>query len=103
MGHAVTDMLFQNKNLIIQPGQKIGLVGFSGGGKTSLVNLILRLFELESGQIMIDDQDIKSVTQTSLRENISFIPQDTTLFHRSIMDNIRYGPSVYVAPVFGQD
>ena len=55
------------------------------------MNLILRLFELESGQILIDSHDIKAVTQSSLRENISFIPQDTSLFHRSIMDNIRYG------------
>lgn len=83
--------LFKNKNIIIPAGQKIGLVGYSGSGKSSLVNLILRLFELESGQIFIDGQDIKSVTQTSLRENIGFIPQDTSLFHRSIIDNIRYG------------
>jgi ATP-binding cassette subfamily B protein len=83
--------LFQNKSVIIPAGQKVGLVGFSGGGKSTFVNLILRLFELESGEILIDDQDIKTVTQTSLREQISFIPQDTSLFHRSIMDNIRYG------------
>ncbi len=83
--------LFQNKSVIIPAGQKVGLVGFSGGGKSTFVNLILRLFELESGEILIDDQDIKTVTQASLREQISFIPQDTSLFHRSIMDNIRYG------------
>jgi len=83
--------LFQNKNIKIPKGQKVGLVGYSGSGKSTLVNLILRLFELESGQILVDSQDIKAVTQSSLRENISFIPQDTSLFHRSIMDNIRYG------------
>lgn len=83
--------LFQNKSVIIPAGQKVGLVGFSGSGKSTFVNLILRLFELESGQILIDSQDIKTVTQASLREQISFIPQDTSLFHRSIMDNIRYG------------
>jgi len=83
--------LFQNKSVIIPAGQKVGLVGFSGSGKSTFVNLILRLFELESGEILIDSQDIKTVTQASLREQISFIPQDTTLFHRSIIDNIRYG------------
>lgn len=83
--------LFQNKSVVIPGGQKLGLVGYSGGGKSSFVNLILRLFELESGQILIDDQDIKTVTQDSLRGQISFIPQDTSLFHRSIMDNIRFG------------
>ena len=83
--------LFKNKSVIIPAGQKVGLVGFSGSGKSTFVNLILRLFELESGEILIDSQDIKTVTQASLREQISFIPQDTSLFHRSIMDNIRYG------------
>lgn len=83
--------LFQNKSVVIPGGQKLGLVGYSGGGKSSFVNLILRLFELESGQILIDNQDIKTVTQDSLRGQISFIPQDTSLFHRSIMDNIRFG------------
>ncbi len=84
-------LLFENKNITIPKGQKVGIVGYSGGGKSTFVNLILRLFELESGQILIDSQDIKNVTQASLRENISFIPQDTTLFHRTIMENIRYG------------
>lgn len=83
--------LFRNKSLKIHPGQKIGLVGFSGSGKSSFVNLILRLFDVESGEILIDKQNIAAVTQQSLRENISMIPQDTSLFHRSLMDNIRYG------------
>jgi ATP-binding cassette subfamily B protein len=83
--------LFEDKNVLIPSGQKIGLVGFSGSGKTTFVNLILRLFDISSGQIMIDGQDIAKVTQDSLRENISMIPQDTSLFHRTLMENIRYG------------
>lgn len=83
--------LFQNKNIDIRPGEKVGLVGFSGSGKSTFVNLILRLFEVESGQITIDRQNINEVTQDSLRENIALIPQDISLFHRSLMENIRYG------------
>jgi ATP-binding cassette subfamily B protein len=83
--------LFKNKSIIIEPGQKIGLVGLSGSGKSSFVNLILRLFDVESGKILIDGQNIKKVTQDSLREHIALIPQDISLFHRSLMENIRYG------------
>lgn len=83
--------LFDNKNLTILGGQKIGLVGFTGSGKSTLVNLILRLFEVESGQIAIDGQNINNVTQTSLHEQIALIPQDISLFHRSLLDNIRFG------------
>lgn len=83
--------LFEDSNLIIQPGQKVGLIGFSGSGKTTFVNLILRLFDLQSGQIEIDGQDISKVQQLSLREKIAMIPQDTSLFHRSLLENIRYG------------
>ncbi|MFJ1268273.1 ABC transporter ATP-binding protein [Legionella lytica] len=83
--------LFKNKSIVIEPGQKIGLVGLSGSGKSSFVNLILRLFDVESGRILIDGQNIKAITQDSLREHIAMIPQDVTLFHRSLMDNIRYG------------
>ncbi|NRB10360.1 MAG: ABC transporter ATP-binding protein [Rickettsiaceae bacterium] len=83
--------LFTNKNIIIKPREKVGLVGFSGSGKTSFVNLILRFFDVESGVITIDGQNIAEVTQTSLRENISMIPQDTTLFHRTLFENIQYG------------
>jgi len=83
--------IFKNKNVIIKSCQKVGLVGFSGSGKSTFVNLILRFFELESGAIKIDGQDISSVTQNSLRENISMIPQDTSLFHRTLRENIGYG------------
>lgn len=83
--------VFENKDVVIEAGQKVGLIGFSGSGKTTFVNLILRFFDVESGRILIDGQDIACVTQDSLRENISMIPQDTSLFHRSLMDNIRYG------------
>lgn len=86
-----SDALFENKTVTIQPGQKIGLVGYSGGGKTTFVNLILRLFDVTSGHILIDGQDIQEVTQDSLRANIGMIPQDLSLFHRSLMENIRYG------------
>ncbi|MGI4776029.1 MAG: ABC transporter ATP-binding protein, partial [Janthinobacterium lividum] len=74
-----------------ESGEKIGLVGYSGSGKSTFVNLILRLYDIESGEILIDDQNIASVTQDSLRANIAMIPQDPSLFHRSLMENIRYG------------
>jgi ATP-binding cassette subfamily B protein len=83
--------VFRHLSVTIEPGQQVGLVGFSGSGKSTFVNLVLRLFEPQSGVITIDDQDILAVTQDSLRENISMIPQDPMLFHRSLMDNIRYG------------
>lgn len=83
--------LFKNKNIVIEGGQKVGLVGFTGSGKSTFVNLILRLFEVESGEITIDDQDVKQVTQKSLREQIALIPQDIILFHRTLMENIRFG------------
>jgi len=78
-------------NLTIRPGEKVGLVGPSGAGKTTLVNLILRLYDLEGGAIRIDGQDISAVTQTSLRAAIGVVSQDTALFHRSLRDNIRLG------------
>jgi ATP-binding cassette subfamily B protein len=72
----VTEPLFQNKSITIEPGQKIGLVGYSGGGKSTFVNLILRLYDITDGHILIDDQDIRNVTQDSLRKHIAMIPQD---------------------------
>lgn len=83
--------LFKNKSVIVEPGQKIGLVGLSGSGKSTFANLILRLFDLESGQILIDEQNINTISQDSLREHIAMIPQDISLFHRTLMENIRYG------------
>lgn len=86
-----TTPLFTNKSVVIEPGQKVGLVGYSGSGKSTFVNLILRLFDIQSGRILIDGQDISKVTQTSLRGEISVIPQEPSLFHRTLMENIRYG------------
>lgn len=83
--------LFKDQTFTIKPGAKVGLVGFSGSGKTTLLYLILRFFELRSGQILIDNQNICEVTQDSLHEAIAMIPQDTTLFHRTLIENIRYG------------
>lgn len=83
--------LFENKNIKIKAGEKVGLVGFSGSGKTTFVNLILRFFNVQSGKITIDGQAISDVTQDSLRENITVIPQDTGLFHRTLFENIKYG------------
>jgi ATP-binding cassette subfamily B multidrug efflux pump len=78
-------------NLTIQPGEKIGLIGRSGAGKSTLVKLLLRFYDSESGQILIDDQDIRSVTQDSLRSHIGMVQQDSSLLHRSVRDNILYG------------
>ena len=78
-------------NLTVKPGEKIGLIGRSGAGKSTVVNLLLRFFDLEGGRILIDGQDIAAVTQESLRAQISMVTQDTSLLHRSIGDNIRYG------------
>jgi ATP-binding cassette subfamily B multidrug efflux pump len=78
-------------SLKVAPGEKIGLVGRSGAGKSTVVNLLLRFFDLEGGRILIDGQDIAAVTQESLRAQISVVTQDTSLLHRSIGDNIRYG------------
>lgn len=86
-----TEPLFQKKSVVIKHGQKVGLVGYSGGGKSTFVNLILRLFDVTDGAIKIDGHDIRDLTQDSLRRNIAMIPQDPTLFHRSLMENIRYG------------
>ena len=87
--------LFCDKNLTILAGQKVGLVGHSGGGKTTFVNLILRFFEVDSGRILIDGQDISKVTGDSLRAAIGMIPQDPSLFHRSLKENISYGLDLY--------
>ena len=81
----------EDLNIEIKPGQKIGLVGRSGAGKTTLVNLLLRFHDIKSGRILIDGQDVSMVTQESLRGAISVVTQDTSLLHRSVRDNIAYG------------
>ncbi|WP_436638491.1 ABC transporter ATP-binding protein [Microbaculum sp. FT89] len=78
-------------SLEIKPGERVGLVGRSGAGKSTLVNLLLRFHDLEAGRILIDGQDIAHVTQESLREAIGMVTQDTSLLHRSVRDNVRYG------------
>jgi ATP-binding cassette subfamily B multidrug efflux pump len=78
-------------SLTVAPGERVGLVGRSGAGKSTLVNLLLRFYDLESGRILIDGQDIALVTQESLRAAIGVVTQDTSLLHRSVRDNIRYG------------
>ncbi len=84
-------MVLEKLSLHIRAGERVGLVGFSGAGKTTLVNLIMRLYDPTDGAILIDGRDIRTVTQDSLHENISFIPQEPTMFNRTIADNIAYG------------
>jgi ATP-binding cassette subfamily B protein len=83
--------VFDKFSLRIQPGQRVGLVGQSGGGKSSLFVLLQRFYDVKQGSVTIDGQDISRVTQQSLRQAISVVPQDISLFHRSILENIRYG------------
>ncbi|MCX4349462.1 MAG: ABC transporter ATP-binding protein [Alphaproteobacteria bacterium] len=83
--------LLSDFNLSIKPGEKIGLVGRSGAGKSTLVKLLSRYYDVQGGEITIDGQNIAGVTQKSLRQNIALIPQDPSLFNRTIMENIRYG------------
>lgn len=83
--------LFNNLSVSVPAGQRVGLVGYSGSGKSTFVNLIIRLFDIQGGRILLDGQEVAKVTQESLHENISFIPQDPLLFHRNILENIRYG------------
>lgn len=83
--------IFEDFSLEIQPGERIGLVGISGSGKTTLTKLLLRFADVNDGEISIDGQNIKYVTQESLRKNIAYVPQETALFHRSIAENISYG------------
>ncbi|MFO0920099.1 MAG: ABC transporter ATP-binding protein [Candidatus Saccharimonadales bacterium] len=85
------EVLFSGLNIHIKPGEKIGLVGKSGSGKTTLTKLLLRLNDISSGEILIDGQNVMDVTQRSLRESISYVPQEPLMFHRSIAENIRYG------------
>jgi ATP-binding cassette subfamily B protein len=90
-GYAGGMQVFRGLNLTIAPGQRVGLVGFSGSGKSTLLNLVLRLYDIQGGRILIDGQDIREVTQDSLRRAVSMIAQDPMLFHRSLRENVRYG------------
>lgn len=90
-GYTPHSRVFEGLNLCIEGGQRVGLVGYSGSGKSTLLNLILRLYDPQQGSILIDGQDIRDVTQQSLHEQISLIPQDPGLFHRTLLENIRYG------------
>jgi ATP-binding cassette, subfamily B, multidrug efflux pump len=83
--------VIEDLSLTIKPGEKVGLVGRSGAGKSTLVNLLLRFYDLEGGRILIDGQDIAGVQQDTLRANIGMVTQDTSLLHRSVLDNILYG------------
>ena len=86
--------VFDNFNLTIKPKEKVGIVGASGSGKTTLINLLQRAFELDSGEILIDGKNICDVTQESLHQNISLIPQDTVMFNRNIYQNIVFGTNI---------
>jgi ATP-binding cassette, subfamily B, bacterial len=82
--------VFRGFNLKIQRGQRVGLAGPSGAGKSTLISLVQRLFDVDSGRLLIDDQDIRTMTQDSLRAAIAVVPQEVSLFHRSLLENIRY-------------
>src|SRR5206468_435484 len=88
---ATQPLLFDGFSLAIAPGTKVGLVGRSGGGKTTLTRLLLRFADVESGHILIGGQPIDGVSQASLRRTIAYVPQDPSMFHRTIADNIRVG------------
>ena len=90
-GYAPDQPIFRSLNVSIQAGQRVGLVGYSGSGKSTFVSLILRLYDPQSGRILVDGVDIRAMTQDSLHSQLSLIPQDPNLFHRSLLDNIRYG------------
>jgi ATP-binding cassette subfamily B multidrug efflux pump len=95
-----TKKVVDDFSLVIRPGEKIGLVGRSGAGKSTIVNLLLRLYDVGDGRILVDGQDIAGVTQASLRASVGMVTQDTSLLHRSVHDNIVYGrPDASVADV----
>jgi ATP-binding cassette, subfamily B, bacterial len=90
-GYTPDRPIFRNLSVVIPAGQRVGLVGFSGSGKSTFVSLILRLYDVNGGRILIDGTDIRDMTQESLHGQLSLIPQDPNLFHRTLMENIRYG------------
>ncbi len=83
--------IFENFSLTVHPGERIGLVGISGSGKTTLTKLLLRFADVQNGEVLVSGQNIRDITQQSLREVIAYVPQETSLFHRSIAENIAYG------------
>ena len=85
------EVVFDNLNLTIAGGEKVGIVGRSGAGKSSLVNLLLRFFDIQGGNLTIDQQELRNVSQDSLRANIAMVTQDTSLLHRSVRENIMFG------------
>lgn len=89
--YAGRDAVLENFSLHIKPGEKVGLVGRSGAGKTTLMSLLLRFYDVQSGSIVIDGQELAGIQQSTLREQVAMVPQEPLLFHRSILDNIRYG------------
>jgi ATP-binding cassette subfamily B protein len=89
-GYEDGSKLFQDFSLKVEAGQRVGLIGKSGGGKSTLFALLQRFYEVESGRILIGDQNIAHVTQESLREAMAVVPQDISLFNRSVLENIRY-------------
>ncbi len=90
-GYTDGRQIFRDFTLSFRPGERVGLVGHSGGGKSTLFALLQRFYDVQAGHILIDGQDITRVTQESLREAIGVVPQDISMFHRSVMENIRYG------------
>lgn len=85
------ETVIENLSFNVSPGMKVALIGPSGGGKSTVIRLLLRLYDLSGGKILVDGQDISKVSQSSLREQIALVPQDPILFHRDLMENIRYG------------
>jgi ATP-binding cassette subfamily B protein len=83
--------VFNSLNLKIPPGQRVGLVGHSGSGKSTITRLLLRFLDIQDGEVLIDGQNVQHITQDDLRDNMAYIPQEPLLFHRSLMDNIAYG------------
>ncbi|CAD5108393.1 ABC transporter ATP-binding protein [Zestomonas carbonaria] len=90
-GYSPDKRIFEDLNIVIPAGQRVGLVGSSGSGKSSLLNLLLRLYDVDEGQVLIDGTDVRDVTQHSLHQQIGLIPQEPGLFHRTIRENIHYG------------
>lgn len=84
------NQIIKDFNFLAQPGQKVALVGETGGGKSTILRLLFRFYDVQKGSIMIDDQDIRDITLSSLREHVGVVPQDPSLFNESIMENVRY-------------